>query len=561
MTGKPLARKEQEEREYMTKEEILRELFREYRGKSDDELRAVRKELVKKYHPDNVHDDGGMDAARIRALNEPDWLEIVKREINIFKISNCGKTIEGYREGGYHGESLEIPEGTEAISDGAFWAKEGEYDWAPKKIIFPKTLRYIGENAFRRCVVREIVFKHGDEDEITIYPGAFSNCAGLSNIEFPKKTTFVYPGSKGYLILDRITVRQLDLWPTMKNIRAVISHNRKPGEWTGTMEKVVLNGFTEIQQHPFASSCVKEVSGSLLEVIGESAFRESLLLETINFPSIKQIKNNAFYSCQYLKQLDLYSVENIEWDAFSDCTGLKEVRLAGNLKQIGSRAFSGCKALAKIDSLRSVTEVKDNAFSGCESLEEIILPQVKRIGAGAFKGCLKLKRVEMPSVEVIEDGAFEGCAALAKVRIPDSVQKIGSRIFASCTSLMVVSVSRENQGLFSRDAFEGCEKTAGELLVNPQLRPVRQSFCKSLVCENGLHLQSIPVTLDNDMVIGGITVSAASAQVMVTLHSYDRNEIKIQCLSLGHEPVEIEARAELLLYGQGQIVVMKEAEQ
>ena len=87
----------------------------------------------------------------------------------------------------------------------------------------------------------------------------------------------------------------------------------------------------------------------------------------------------------------------------------------------------------------TVTYIGMSSFSGCTELKQITLPKnLKFIEGGAFSGS-GLTSVTIPE-GVTDIGGFEDCKNLTSVTLPRSLQRVGSKAFANCTSLVNVTI-------------------------------------------------------------------------------------------------------------------------
>jgi len=221
----------------------------------------------------------------------------------------------------------------------------------------------------------------GDDVE-TIVGGAFDDCTGIKNIEFPNS----------------------------------LKH---------------LSGF---------SGCTGLTSISIppnVETIG--GFAGCTGLTSLVIPSnVKTIFSSAFNGCTGLASLIIpSSVEVIERDAFMSCTGLESVELSEGLKKIGDEAFEYCRGLTTFAVPNSVDTIGSHAFYECSKLKSIILPQkIKFIGASAFSGCCELLSITLPSgLTSIEGALCRGCVKLNNVVIPNSVNLLLGSSFSNCPVL------------------------------------------------------------------------------------------------------------------------------
>lgn len=194
-----------------------------------------------------------------------------------------------------------------------------------------------------------------------------------------------------------------------------------------------------------------------VSVIGESAFKANVTLESITIPDgVATICDEAFSGCEALKAISLgETVTQIKFAAFEGCSVLTGIVIPNSVAFIGSGAFKDCFALKTVKLPNCITEIEDFAFYSCVHLSDISIPEgVTRIGASAFFGC-GLETLLIPeSVTEIGEDAFS-YTALSNVILPPRVSKIGNFAFYGCKSLESVtiptSVSEIGEG-----AFSGC---------------------------------------------------------------------------------------------------------
>ena len=145
-----------------------------------------------------------------------------------------------------------------------------------------------------------------------------------------------------------------------------------------------------------------------IRVIGQGAFRKSLV-EYVYLPdSVVEIQKDAFADCQLLKQ---------------------DVLIPESVRTLGEGIFRQCMNLEFAALESHIERVPDNMFASCTKLRTVVICHgVKHIGK-SFTGCTSLEEIEIPdSVETIADFAFSGCSNLKYITLPESV-KIGRRAF------------------------------------------------------------------------------------------------------------------------------------
>ena len=177
-----------------------------------------------------------------------------------------------------------IPSGFETI--GAGWFAGCGF----RKVLVPRTVREIGENAFRGCPrLKSVEFEPGSALE-TIKSGAFADCPKLSSVSVPA----------GEL---RVRLQKGDNGPF----------------WTS--ELVVSADVREIRSCPaFQHFGLRKVTfgrRSALRTIGREAFAGTQLREFVAPPSLVEIGPLAFAGCGQLELVRLNEgLERVEESCF-----------------------------------------------------------------------------------------------------------------------------------------------------------------------------------------------------------------------------------------------------
>ncbi len=267
-------------------------------------------------------------------------------------------------EYGYSGLLL-MHDDTISIAAGAF------YEWYDNAVVvIPKSVQYIGR----------YTFYDGMSVSAIAYAGSEAQWNAIDNV--PRLKTipvyFHYQQSGMY----GISVNTTD------NTATVIGY---VGDEKELIIPVTLNGYT-------------------VNAIGNSAFGNNTLLESVSFPDgVVTIGKAAFYGCENITKLVLpASLETIGDDAFNYLTSLETVNIPRGVTSIGNSAFYDCTVLATVtlpDTLRFIGEY---AFAYNYALESVVIPQ---------------------SVETLDGYAFNMCTNLASVSLPTNLKCVGSDVF------------------------------------------------------------------------------------------------------------------------------------
>lgn len=200
--------------------------------------------------------------------------------------------------------------------------------------------------------------------------------------------------------------------------------------------------------------------------------------------SVSSIGEGAFYNCHNLKTVNIKKgVTHINDFAFFNCENLINIEIPNSLRQIGIAIFYGCKNLTSVNIENGVTMIGAFQFRGCEKLTKLKIPDsVKLIRAGAFINCKKITKIDIPkSVESIESQTFEGCITLDEIDIPNGVKYIHDGAFKECKNLTKIDIP-DSVKLIARHSFEGCEKLKDVKLHNiGYIGDSAFKGCKSLI--------------------------------------------------------------------------------
>ena len=399
--------------------------------------------------------------------------------------------------------SYVIPEGTEIISSFAF-EENSIY-----KIEFPKSLKIIGDDAFRYCTQLKEINLPANIDYLG--ESIFFGCSSLEkiwyNCELDNLPNSIFGGCS--------SLRNIDLKNTQ--LKKIGTHSFNS---CLKLEVVSLPDCLEtIDHHAFAyCECLKSISiPKNVKTIGWECFKNcsnlsSFILTNGNI----QIDTLAFWGCSSLSCISIpigyrerfekmwpnwkdilveqeksdnlkteVTKEDLE-NAWTDEFGVKysadrkrllkapkdltEYAIKKGTKVICNGfsshyewgrnvtgAFNDCALLQSLTIPDSVTTIGNVAFSGCKSLKELYIPDsVIEIGAGAFRDCKNLKSINIPNdIKVIADEVLYNCTGLTSIIIPYSVTKIGRCSFKFCEGLSSIIIPKE-VGEIGEEAFSNC---------------------------------------------------------------------------------------------------------
>ena len=306
-----------------------------------------------------------------------------------------------------------IRTGTVLIADNAF------SDSALAGVIFPDSMKYIGNSAFYSC---------GDLTGVTLPDGllsigdeAFSCCGGLTSLIVPDSVVYIgkeaFSGNGG---LADITIPDgIPYIGTNAFMHTAYYKNQK--NWEGGI----------LYLGTYLLDAIQSVSGEIVVRDGT-----------------RLIAGGAFSGCKKLTGVTLpVGVYGIGDEAFANCMALERINIPEGVTSIGEGAFRYCTALADVVLPKSLTKIGAEAFRNCGGISEIVIPNgVTRIAARAFYQS-GLETVTLPEgLTGIGAEAFYN-TAIAEIRIGNRVAHIGKGAFYNCSCLIVTYDGTKEQWL------------------------------------------------------------------------------------------------------------------
>ena len=178
------------------------------------------------------------------------------------------------------------------------------------------------------------------------------------------------------------------------------------------------------------------------------------------------------------------------------------------------------KAIITEVTLDGVT-VEQGTFADCDNLETVTLEDVTINGFGTFNDCEKLREVDLTGVTMGNDAnsTFFLCRALTTVNGANTLKTIPESMFANCSKLQYIDVSRaESIGL---GAFAGCTSlTAVDVSNATSIGQSAVLGCNSLKnIRVGAGLQEIGVSAFKMIDLHGNTIP-----MELTVHCTDSTE-------------------------------------
>ncbi|MCM1173860.1 MAG: leucine-rich repeat protein [Blautia sp.] len=193
---------------------------------------------------------------------------------------------------------------------------------------------------------------------------------------------------------------------------------------------------------------------TMIEYIGDEAFADAVLMESIEIKNAKQIGNRAFKGCVALRTVELEQGTSVLGAECFSNTALEKITMPSTTTTIGYGAFANCKSLTSVDmdGIRTPCEIRDYAFYDCYALNEVKMENaaITSMGEGVFSVVTGSQQFGITMPRSMSNGntigryMFAGRAGLEYVIFPQwgplssNNATIPDDIFHDCTGLSYV---------------------------------------------------------------------------------------------------------------------------
>lgn len=377
-----------------------------------------------------------------------DEIEIVKylaHDVSIVIPDNIdGLPVVGIGEGAFADtivtQEVEFPDTLRYIGESAF-----ANNWTLREVILPDSVNSIGKYAFEYCTALKIL-KMPDNEYMDIGIYAFQGCSNIKEITW-----------EGYSYKDNFgdsieTLLRVDSLPKDCLIRCKYDGKAHKYAKENGYSYEITNVFDNFACEKYEK---KEWDNENEEyiVVDEGYEIYDYLGNEANVTVPAKINNKNVYSVSKLND----TVKNVTLSNGIIYIGnlgssVESINVPISLSEINCNISS----VKKITFDDGITNISDFC-SGLDNLETVILPNsVTKIDSNAFDSCTNLKNITIPNkVKEIGSYAFRKCDNLRKINIPASVEKIGfieaiddyepESLFLFSNNMEEVSVDADNK--------------------------------------------------------------------------------------------------------------------
>ncbi len=238
-----------------------------------------------------------------------------------------------------------------------------------KKVVIPKTVSEIGENAFRNCTSLEKVVI--ESNQLSIADSALYGCRNLMAILcktlMPPQVgpnTFNSPETWVYVQREKVLAYQNN-WPYYAS--------RIVG--MGASYNVYVDGIFYLCDYSTGTATVSYEMECGNSYSGNVVIPEMVVVGTTKY-RVNAIGEKAFFNCHDLVSVSIPDgVSSIGDYAFYDCSAINAIRIPSSVTKVGEETFYGCSSLAWVHSLSVSPPICGNgAFSEIASKCELVVP-------------------------------------------------------------------------------------------------------------------------------------------------------------------------------------------
>lgn len=342
-----------------------------------------------------------------------------------------------------------------------------------RKLFIPKSMTYIGKQAFERSNLSELEVESGINCKLDNF--AFKS----SKINNESVNTFCLP----QLIFDKDSDNNLIVteqqFAKCHNLTDITTSQSTIAMFEGCklLAKATINhGTNNTLYAKMFKDCISLVdvfiNDNTITTFGESLFDGCSSLKNVTWitdATKPKLYGKRMFAASGLEEIRLQdNALSVSEEMFKDCRALKHIYIPDNITEYSANCFNNCGDFKgsiledgdtdeRLIISSRIRKIGNNAFEMCGQLEKVVFPQVTMdsLGSYVFKDCIHLKEVQMPiKVNTCGAGIFQGCISLQRIN-PAAIYNYGDSYFANLPNLEEIVIPHGVTKL-DLNLFVGC---------------------------------------------------------------------------------------------------------
>ncbi len=285
------------------------------------------------------------------------------------------------------------------------------------------------------------------------------------------------------------------------NAKSVLEISEYAFENNKLLESFTFDNVITVGAHAFENTKIGDIASSSIVNIGEYAFSGCENVTAIDLPNATSISEYAFNNISKLANVNLNSLETLNKGVFATTSTSRVINNLNipSIKVLKDEALAGIKIKNNLD-VSNVVEIGLNAFNNFNSsasnsiLNFESCQDVSNLGVyenstyvSAFKGC-EVNTIKLPNITTMPNGLFIG--SKAKYIYINKITSISNSAFRD--SKLLESVTTSTITNVANYAFYNCEKLASFDTSNlTTINSYSFTNCKSLKSVNLVNVESI----------------------------------------------------------------------
>ena len=318
---------------------------------------------------------------------------------------------------------------------------------ALETVIFPDSLAYIGENAFRGTGIKGTINIY-----CSVAANAFADCVNLETLNVYVDTVSFNTVSlfeesfRGCTSLTTVNVSRT-------NLKTTVGLTLEDMAFYGCTSLAAFNIDDKEELNVSVASYGTMVFGKCAmlpeHIIGKESKVNGSISDVVDV-TYEEGNGNFVIENGIMYDLSKTVIMGMPIDKINE-------PLPATVTTIGAGAFAGLQ-IGEYTLPTQIIDIQDYAFAGSTITKFTVTGALRTLGEGIFKDCTSLKEVVLGDAVLFEklpEYTFENCVALTKINLPVKVNLIEDACFKNCSSLLTIGETRRLSTI-EPYSFYGC---------------------------------------------------------------------------------------------------------